>query len=157
MLFYLHTLGSPLAPSLFRRPLYALRNGVIETGVLFYLHTAAGGAAWGLFESVRQREPRAMLIQNVLRTSLVTCFVPILLVGGVVSTYTHLNRTTDTINDKFQLFFASSMALYPAHKLLQVHWARFDECFHSDFTPFFSCMDGICCRSSSACVCFVRL
>lgn len=100
-------------------PFYSIRNSVIEQGLLFYLHTAAGGAAWGLFESVRQRQGRSALMQNVARTSLVTCFVPILLVGGVVSTYTRANRTTDTITEKFQLFFASSMALYPAHKLLQ--------------------------------------
>jgi hypothetical protein len=32
------------------------------------------------------------LLQNVMRTSLVTCFVPILLVGGVVTSYNAANR-----------------------------------------------------------------
>ena len=68
-------------------PLNAARATLIESGVLLYLHTAAGGAAWGLFESVRNGEPRPVLMQNVARTSLVTCFVPILLVGGVVTAY----------------------------------------------------------------------
>lgn len=35
------------------QPLHAVRSSLIESGVLLYLHTACGGAAWGLFESVR--------------------------------------------------------------------------------------------------------
>ena len=38
-----------------------------------------------------------MLIQNVIRTSLVTCFVPILLVGGVVTGYQYFNKKTDSM------------------------------------------------------------
>ena len=64
--------------------LYGVRATLVESGVLLYLHTAAGGAAWGLFESVRAGQGRAALVQNVARTALVTCFVPILMVGGVV-------------------------------------------------------------------------
>ena len=100
-------------------PLNAARATLIESGVLLYLHTAAGGAAWGLFESVRNGEPRPVLMQNVARTSLVTCFVPILLVGGVVTAYERLNRTTDSINEKFALYGAACLALYPAGRLLQ--------------------------------------
>ena len=101
------------------QPLHAARSSLIESGVLLYLHTAGGGAAWGLFESVRNGEPRPVLMQNVARTSLVTCFVPILLVGGVVTAYERLNRTTDSINEKFALYGAACLALYPAGRLLQ--------------------------------------
>ena len=75
------------------------------TWLLLYLPTAAGGAAWGLFESVRAGQSRAALVQNVARTALVTCFVPILMVGGVVTTYNRINKQTDSINDKFALYF----------------------------------------------------
>jgi len=102
-----------------KQPLHQVRSTLIQSGVLLYLHTAAGGAAWGFFESIRLRDTRAQLVQNVVRTSLVTCFVPILLVGGVVTTYTHFNKTTDTVMEKFKLYFTSSMALYPAGRLLQ--------------------------------------
>ena len=37
-----------------KQPLHAVRASLIESGVLLYLHTAGGGAAWGLFESLRQ-------------------------------------------------------------------------------------------------------
>mmetsp|Transcript_53657 Transcript_53657/g.117000 ORF Transcript_53657/g.117000 Transcript_53657/m.117000 type:complete len:477 (-) Transcript_53657:717-2147(-) len=100
-------------------PLYELRATLIESGVLLYLHTAAGGAVWGLFESLRLREPRAVLVQNVIRTSLVTCFIPILVVGGIITAYSHFNRTTDTVAEKFNLYFASCMAIYPVGRLLQ--------------------------------------
>jgi len=99
--------------------LHSVRSTLVESGVLLYMHTAAGGAAWGLFESLRVGETRAALVQNVVRTSLVTCFVPIIMVGGLVSTYTNMNRATDSIDDKFQVYFVSSMALYPAGRLLQ--------------------------------------
>ena len=84
-------------------PLHEARATLVESGVLLYLHTAAGGAAWGLFESVRQRMSREALVRNVVRTSLVTCFVPILLVGGVVTAYNRLSRTTDTVDEKFKV------------------------------------------------------
>ncbi|EOD11601.1 hypothetical protein EMIHUDRAFT_442541 [Emiliania huxleyi CCMP1516] len=101
------------------QPLHAARSSLIESGVLLYLHTAGGGAAWGLFESVRQRLDRAALVQNVARTSLVTCFVPILLVGGVVTAYNKWNKATDTVEEKFRLYFALALALYPSGRLLQ--------------------------------------
>ena len=98
--------------------LHSIKASLVESGVLLYLHTAVGGAAWGVFESVRLGESRAMLVQNVARTALVTCFVPILMVGGVVTTYTHVNKGTDSIQEKFALYFSSTLALYPAYKLL---------------------------------------
>ena len=101
------------------QPLHAARSSLIESGVLLYLHTAAGGAAWGLFESLRQREPMPVLVRNVARTSLVTCFVPILLVGGVVAGYTSINRTTDTVEEKFALYFSAMIAFYPARFALE--------------------------------------
>jgi hypothetical protein len=102
-----------------KQPLHAVRSTLIESGVLLYLHTAAGGAAWGFFESLRAGVSRAALVQNVVRTSLVTCFVPILLVGGVVSAYNRFNKTTDSIEQKFGLYFAASVAMYPSGRLLQ--------------------------------------
>merc|ERR1719331_3812854 len=59
-----------------------------------------------------------LLVQNVVRTSLVTCFVPILLVGGVVTSYNRLNKQTDTVEEKFYLFFGLCMAMYPARYVL---------------------------------------
>ena len=105
-----------------RRPaLNAARATLIESGVLLYLHTAAGGAAWGLFESVRNGEPRPVLMQNVARTSPAqrASLCRFLLVGGVVTAYERLNRTTDSINEKFALYGAACLALYPAGRLLQ--------------------------------------
>lgn len=102
-----------------REPLQAFRATLVESGVLLYLHTAAGGAAWGLAESLYQRRPVAALVQNVARTALVTCFVPICLVGGVVSTYNATNRTTDTVEEKFALYFTACLALYPARFVLE--------------------------------------
>ena len=78
-------------------PLHGVRATLVESGVLLYLHTAGGGAAWGLFESIRAGESRAMLVQNVMRTALVTCFVPILMVGGVVTAYNRFVRRPDPI------------------------------------------------------------
>ncbi len=49
-----------------------------------------------------------------MRTSLVTCFVPILLVGRVVTAYQRADKTTDSLEQKFALYFTSCMALYPA-------------------------------------------
>ena len=46
----------------------------------------------------------------------------VLLVGGVVTAYERLNRTTDSINEKFALYGAACLALYPAGRLLQ--WAE---------------------------------
>ena len=100
--------------------LHAFRASIVESGVLLYFHTAAGGAAWGVFESLRLQQPRAVFVQNVVRTALVTCFVPILLVGGVVTGYTRLNRSTDSIKEKFGLYFTSCVALYPAARLLTI-------------------------------------
>lgn len=100
-------------------PLHAFRATLVESGVLLYLHTAAGGAAWGLAESLYQRRPVAALVQNVARTALVTCFVPICLVGGVVSTYNATNRKTDTVEEKFALYFTACLALYPARFVLE--------------------------------------
>lgn len=97
-------------------PLHGVRATLIESGVLLYFHTAAGGAAWGLFESVRAGQSRAALVQNVARTALVTCFVPILMVGGVVTTYNRVNKQTDSINDKFALYFGGCVLLYPASR-----------------------------------------
>jgi hypothetical protein len=102
-----------------KQPLHSLRSTLIESGVLLYLHTAAGGAAWGLFESLREGVGRAALVQNVVRTSLVTCFVPILLVGGVVSAYNRFNKATDSVEQKFLLYFAAALAMYPSGRLLQ--------------------------------------
>ena len=101
-----------------QRPLHSARATLVESGVLLYLHTAAGGAAWGLFESVRRSEPRDVLLRNVARTSLVTCLVPILLVGGVVTAYERTNKSTDSIDQKFALYASACMAIYPAHRLL---------------------------------------
>ena len=101
-------------------PLHGVKATLIESGVLLYLHTAAGGAAWGLFESVRNREPRSVMVQNVARTALVTCFVPILMVGGVVTAYHRLNKGTDSINEKFALYFSACLGLYPAQRLLSM-------------------------------------
>ena len=95
-------------------PLHAVRATLLESGALLYLHTAAGGAAWGLFESLRGGQPVKLLVQNVVRTSLVTCFVPILMVGGVVTTYNRMNKQTDTVNEKFYLFFGLCMGAAPA-------------------------------------------
>lgn len=100
------------------QPLHSARATLVESGVLLYLHTAAGGAAWGLFESLRAGSPRGMLLQNVARTALVTCFVPILLVGGAVTGYERTNRATDSVEDKFKLYFGACLALYPAQRLL---------------------------------------
>ena len=97
-------------------PLHRMRATLLESGLLLYLHTAAGGAAWGLFESVRAGQGRAALVQNVARTALVTCFVPILMVGGVVTGYNRINKRTDSINEKFALYFAGCVALYPASR-----------------------------------------
>lgn len=99
-------------------PLHAVRATLLESGALLYLHTAAGGAAWGLFESLRGGQSMKLLVQNVARTSLVTCFVPILMVGGVVTTYNRMNKQTDTVDEKFYLFFGLCMAMYPARFLL---------------------------------------
>ena len=98
--------------------LHSAKATLVESGVLLYLHTAAGGAAWGVFESLRLGESRAMLAQNVMRTALVTCFVPILMVGGVVTTYNRVNKATDSIEEKFALYFTSTLALYPSYRLL---------------------------------------
>lgn len=100
--------------------MHGIKATLIESGVLLYLHTAGGGAAWGLFESIRNQQPRAQLVQNVVRTGVVTCFVPILLVGGVVTGYMKLNRATDSIREKFGLYFGACLALYPASRLLTV-------------------------------------
>ena len=86
--------------------------------MLLYLHTAAGGAAWGVFESLRLGQSRAMLLQNVARTALVTCFVPILMVGGVVTAYHRVNKATDSIGEKFGLYFGACLGAYPAQRLL---------------------------------------
>ena len=67
-----------------------------------------------LIESVRSGLGRSALAQNVARTALVTCFVPILAVGGVVTGYNRLNRSTDSANEKFALYFALCLGLYPA-------------------------------------------
>ena len=99
---------------------HGVRASLVESGVLLYLHTACGGAAWGLFESLRSGQTRAQLVQNVVRTGVVTCFVPILLVGGVVTGYMRLNRTTDSIREKFFVYFGACVALYPAGRLLTV-------------------------------------
>ncbi|KAL3905963.1 MAG: hypothetical protein SGPRY_010725 [Prymnesium sp.] len=95
------------------QPLHSVRASLIESGVLLYLHTAFGGAAWGLFESLRRGETRAVLIRNVSRTSLVTCFVPILMVGGVVTGYNEANKKSDSINEKFAVYFSICAAMYP--------------------------------------------
>jgi len=96
--------------------LHGIRATLLESGVLLYLHTAAGGAAWGLFESVRAGQPRAALVQNVARTALVTCFVPILMVGGVVTGYNRINKRTDSVEEKFMIYFGGCVALYPASR-----------------------------------------
>ena len=49
------SLAAAEAAAVAESPLHAVRASLIESGVLLYLHTAAGGAAWGLFESVRSR------------------------------------------------------------------------------------------------------
>jgi hypothetical protein len=99
---------------------HGVKASLIESGVLLYLHTACGGAAWGLFESLRGGQSRSQLVQNVVRTGVVTCFVPILFVGGVVTGYMRLNRTTDSIREKFFLYFGLCVALYPAGRLLSI-------------------------------------
>ena len=101
-------------------PLHSVRATLIESGVLLYFHTAGGGAAWGLFESLRLQQPRSMLVQNVARTALVTCFVPILMVGGVVTAYNRVNKRTDSINEKFALYFGVCLGLYPAQRMLSM-------------------------------------
>mmetsp|Transcript_54921 Transcript_54921/g.151139 ORF Transcript_54921/g.151139 Transcript_54921/m.151139 type:complete len:101 (-) Transcript_54921:245-547(-) len=60
-----------------------------------------------------------MLVQNVVRTALVTCFVPILMVGGVVTAYTEANKQSDSINEKFVVYFTACAAMYPCGRLLQ--------------------------------------
>ena len=109
-----------------------------------------------------------MLLQNVVRTSLVTCFVPILMVGGapppgtgdgggcarparavaytlgggwvegrphapsdphhhahtftapgVVTAYNEANKQSDSMNEKFAVYFALCAAMYPCGRLLQ--------------------------------------
>ena len=60
-----------------------------------------------------------MLLQNVVRTSLVTCFVPILMVGGVVTAYNEANKTSDSMNEKFAVYFTVCAAMYPCGRLLQ--------------------------------------
>lgn len=99
-------------------PLHGVRATLIESGVLLYLHTAGGGAAWGLFESLRLQQPRSVMLQNVARTALVTCFVPILMVGGVVTAYNRVNKRTDSISEKFWLYFTVCVGLYPAQRML---------------------------------------
>lgn len=89
-------------------PLHSVRASLIESGVLLYFHTAAGGAAWGLFESLRSQQPRAKLVQNVVRTSLVTCFVPILLVRRA----SHICRPP-TARSKLHMRFRVACALVP--------------------------------------------
>jgi hypothetical protein len=98
--------------------LHSARATLVESGLLLYLHTAGGGAAWGLFESLRGGQSQAVLVQNVARTALVTCLVPILMVGGVVTAYTEVNKSTDVMHEKFGLYFSSCLALYPASRLL---------------------------------------
>ncbi|KAL1500603.1 hypothetical protein AB1Y20_013255 [Prymnesium parvum] len=102
-----------------KQPLHSLRATIVESGLLLYLHTAAGGAAWGFFESVRRREPRAVLLRNVTRTSLVTCFIPILVVGGVVTAYNEANKKSDSVQEKFNVYFAICAVMYPCGRLLQ--------------------------------------
>ncbi len=101
------------------RPLASIRATILENGFHLYLHTAAGGAAWGLFESLRERAPRAKLVENVARTAFITCFVPILAVGGVVTTYSYLNRKSDSVRDKFVLYSVSALCLYPGRFFFQ--------------------------------------
>jgi len=52
------------------QPLHAARSSLIESGVLLYLHTAGGGAAWGLFESVESALQQKRKRQKVSSASL---------------------------------------------------------------------------------------
>jgi hypothetical protein len=93
---------------------------LIEGGALMYLHTAAGGLVWGAFESLRARMGARAVVRHALVTSAVTCLLPITVVGGLVTAYQELEKATDTRLQKWTMYTAAALLLYPGWLVMQV-------------------------------------
>ena len=91
---------------------------LVESGLVMYVHTMAGGAAWGLFVGLRDRLPLAGVLRHVARTALVTGMVPAYAVGLAVSAFNYYRRGVDEPERAFHLYTASLMSLYPWYYLL---------------------------------------
>jgi len=100
---------------------YSIKASLLESGMILYVHTIAGGALWGLMYSVYDKAPPRTILRNMFRTSLVTGLVPAYFIGGCVSLFRHYHRECDTHSDLFNLYAATTyMTVQPWFYLLPV-------------------------------------
>ena len=93
-------------------PINTIRSPLIKSGLMMYLHTVAGGAAWGLGSSLYHGTP---VLSAVARTALVTGLVPAFFVGGIVSLFQRYQRDANTEHEVFRLYSATMFAtVWPA-------------------------------------------
>eukprot|EP01134_Creolimax_fragrantissima_P007666 CFRG7666T1 len=98
--------------------MYKFKSTIVESGVLMYFHTAAGGLVWGVAESIRAKKPMNEVLKFGLRTSLVTCLVPIYFVGASVTIYNYTRKKCEDSFDVFALNSCSMMSLLPWYYIL---------------------------------------
>ena len=88
-------------------------SSLIDSGLLLYLHTAAGGGVWGALQAFRANGSAAAILRAAVRTSLVTSLVPITVVGGMVTAYNHVRRQMDDAVSLMAFHTGSILVLYP--------------------------------------------
>eukprot|EP00123_Amoebidium_parasiticum_P020256 comp46115_c0_seq1/m.47568 comp46115_c0_seq1/g.47568 ORF comp46115_c0_seq1/g.47568 comp46115_c0_seq1/m.47568 type:complete len:494 (-) comp46115_c0_seq1:159-1640(-) len=101
-----------------QKKFYDLRTSILESGLLLYFHTAGGGLVWGTFESLRARKSLPEVLRYGIRTSLVTCMVPIYFVGACVSLYNYAHSQATDSFDIFALNTGTAMTLLPWYYIL---------------------------------------
>ena len=104
-----------------------MRNTIVESGVLLYLHTAAGGFVWGALESWRSGDVARGVLKHATRNSLVTSLVPIYAVGAIVTAYQYAQRQVDLPEEKFMLYAGVAMMVFPCYRLMPIveAWAPY--------------------------------
>ena len=104
-----------------------MRNTIVESGVLLYLHTAAGGFVWGALESWRSGDAVRGILKHATRNSLVTSLVPIYAVGAIVTAYQYTQRQVDLPEEKFMLYAGVAMMVFPCYRLMPIveAWAPY--------------------------------
>ncbi|KNC82756.1 hypothetical protein SARC_04970 [Sphaeroforma arctica JP610] len=98
--------------------MYEFKSSLVESGVLMYFHTAAGGLVWGVAESIRAKKPWKEVAKYGLRTSLVTCLVPIYFVGASVTIYNYARKQCEDSFDIMVLNSSAMMTLIPWYFIL---------------------------------------
>ncbi|KAF2074281.1 hypothetical protein CYY_004414 [Polysphondylium violaceum] len=91
-----------------------------DSGLLLYLHTSAGGFAWGFFESLRNKYPIKRALLNGCKNSIITAAVPIFFVGLMTTLATREFKKLDSPKEKLYFYFGGLYSLFPWYYILPV-------------------------------------